>query len=410
MLKFSVNTNKMKTALDVVTFATADAFESILTHALFRVEGNNIHLRTTDSDRIGVASCAIENVDGDTQIQFTASPKKLSALLKDSDIDQAQFVFDDGSLRVCVSNNDKAYTTFPSFKPEEFLTFEEELVKFVDLKTVNAGVLLTGIRFITGFLPQDDKNKKFAGMYVSEGILYGSNGSNKIGAFESIDLKDLENLFIRRVMLSDIVGFIDKTDVDNTVIKSTSKMIGVFSPDGSYGLGFLKPTEDMSKFPMAKITMTLDRPSCDGFNIDKGPLIKKLNRMAVTADADATIKFDLLKAAEGTPGTIEMSTVCDRPSTESIACKRLTGTESFSFALEYRFLKGVLGQFQASNIDVYVDAQKCTIISEAEIEIEGPDKDKPVRKPFKEVAFLSVSRLIGGKFNDTRTPEPSRQD
>lgn len=407
MLKFSVNTNKMKTALDVVTLATADAFESILTHALFRIDGDKIHLRTTDSDRIGIASCSIENVEGDTQIQFTAAPKKLSTLLKDSDTDQAHFVFEDNMLRVYVSNNDKAYTTFPSFKPEEFLLFEEELSKFVDLKTVNAGVFLTGIRFISGFLPQDDKNKRFAGMYMTEGVLYGSNGSNKIGAFENSDFKDLESLFIRRVMLSDIVGLIEKTDTDDVAIKSSSKMIGIFSPDGLYGFGFLKPTEDMSKFPMAKITMTLDRPSCDGFNIDKGPLIKKLNRMAVTADADVTIKFDLLKSAENTTGTIEMSTVCERPSTESTSCKRLSGTEDFPFALEYRFLKGVLGQFQASNIDIYVDTQKCTIISEAEIEIEGPEKDKPIRKPFKEVAFLSVSRIISEKKDGTRTTEPS---
>lgn len=385
-MEFFAQKNDLKRALNVVSLATDDSPDTIWGHALFKIdkEGKNIRIYSTNKDKIAFATCFLSNLEGEPQ-EFTADPKKLYNLINSSDMEMICFKYNNETktLSVYASENKNSYLSFPSFNPSDFLSFETKLKNSKEIKNLNAGVLLLGFRFIQGFLPNDDRNQKFARLYIEKNVLYGTNGSNKIGAFLSPEFKDLNELIIRRIMISPIVQMIDRLNPSEISIKDAAKHIIITSPEGDYGFGFLKTTDQAIKFPIS-----IKRPDIDSFNIDLNLFLKKLNRLSITSTGDLGIKF-LVKDSE-----IEMNTLSERPSVENLEINRLSGNSNIEFILEYRLAKTVLNLFHASNVDIYVDKSKCTVWNEAELEIQEENSEEPTKKKFKAIGLISQAREV----------------
>lgn len=383
-MEFFAQKDDLKKALNVVSLATDDTADTIWGHALFKISGDNenIHLYSTNKDKIAFASCVLSNMEGAPE-EFTADPKKLYALINSSDMEMIRFQYNEKerTLNVYASENKNSFLSFPSFEPSDFLSFETKLAEASEIKTINAGIFLMGLRFIQGFLPADDRNQKFARLYIEKGVFYGANGSNKIGAFVSDELEGLDDLIIRRIMISSITQMIDRSNPPEITIKDANKHI-IFAYD-SYGFGFLRTTDQMIKFPI-----NTERPNTDSFNTDLTILIKKLNRLAIISKGDLGIRIRLKK------DNLEMSTMSERPSVENLDIKRLEGDTDIEFILEYRLAKSVLGLFHASNVDIFVDSSKCTIWSDAELEITEEGSKEPVKRPFKAIGLISQAREV----------------
>jgi hypothetical protein len=187
---------------------------------------------------------------------------------------------------------------------------------------------------------------------------------------------------LRRTMLPNIISMIDKTEADDIVLKTTSKIIILTSPDNQYGFGFRKSTNEMPRLPI-----TLKEPEVDAFNADRALLIKKLNRLGIAFGPDIGVKTSI--GAD----SLNMETLTERKSTESMACKRTRGAAKLEFIIQHRMLKTILNLFQASNIDVYVEKAKCTMRSKADLEITG-DNNQTVSKSFLAVALISLARAV----------------
>jgi len=380
MIEFTAQKEELKKAFAVVSLATVEKIDTVQSHALFDIRNGILHLYSTNKDKMAIAKSPVEDFKGESEnIQFTSDPKKIMALLNSSGAKKIRFSYDPKTktLNVYASETGNSYLSFASFDPQEFLSFESELSKMQEEKTLNAGIFLSGLRFIQGFLSQDDKNKKFSSMYISDSVMYGSNGSNKIGAFKSAEFEGINAMGFRGIMLSPISSMIDKIDISEITIKTTSKVTGVFSSDGTCGFAFRKASEEMPKFPIK-----LEEPKNSSFNTDRNIFLKKINRLAITCEGSLGIKT-LISGNE-----ITMTTLSERKSTESMSCKMSDESSKFDFIFEHRIMKNVLSLFHASNIDIYIGDARCIIRSKANLEIESE------RKPFVAVALLSLAREV----------------
>lgn len=384
MLEFKAQNDQLKKAFGIVALAADDKQDSVWSHTRFKITEDTLELHSTDKDRIAVATCTVFDVQGDV-VEFTSDPKKLAALLSSSDSDTVRFVFNEEkkTLKVFASENKESYLSFPSIDPEK-LSLDNKLDDAFEVKTFNAGVFLTGLRFIQGFLPPDDRDKKFARMYITDGVLYGSNGSVKVGAFKSPEFEDLDGLIFRRPMLSPIATMIDRVNPTNVIIKTTSNLVMVFSDDSKYGFGFLKAVDEPIKFPI-----NLDNPDTDHFNVDKTMLLRKLNRLAIASSGNLGIK-GILKEKE-----LEMSTLSDRSSIERLDYIKASLSEEKTFIADYKLMKTVVGLFQAPDVNIFVDKSKGTIISEGQLEIQEKGQEEPTIKEFRAVAVMSMARSVG---------------
>lgn len=382
MSKFVADKEDLRKALGIVALATEDKSDAIGSHALFKINGESMELYSTDKDRMAFSSIFVKEYDSE-ETSFTADPKRISALLSSSEAGIIRFEFnkEEMTLNVYASENKSAYLSFPSFDPDKFISFEDKISKAQKLKSVDSTVFTHAFRFIQGFLPSDDKNEKWNRVHINGGVIYGSNGSNRVGAFESAEFSGLDGHIFRKNILSPIVSMIEKTEIDEIELKSSSEALFLVSPDQKQGIGFIKATSKSPKFPIS-----LDEPDTDGFNIDREMLLKKLNRLAITATGDLGIKGEVLGAE------FKMSTLAERPSIETMACAKIKDSKDIDFIMEYKLVKSLLTLYSASNINIYIDKGKCTLWNEAELEVKN---DKETKKhPFKSVAVMSLARAV----------------
>jgi len=321
MTRFTATIKDLKRALSVVALATGDASNSIHSHSLFCVSYDAITLYSTDEDKISMASFPLTNLETEgeddvVQTQFTADPKRIQSLITNADIADVKFEYEPETktLNVYASEDPKAFISFASFDPTNFLDFGKDLVDAKNIKNLPAGVFLTGIKFILGFLPKDDKNKKFSNLYMDNGVMLGSDGSIKVGAFLNDDFKDMPTLILRKPMLQPIVNMIDKLDLFEINVKHSNKFIVFFSPDEQFCFGFRNTTSTMIKFPI-----TLDKPTTNGFNIERATTQKKLNRLALSSWEDIGVKMTVKD------NELLMETATDRKSNERLSCSRVSG-------------------------------------------------------------------------------------
>jgi hypothetical protein len=380
MIEFVAKSEELKKAFSVISMATEEgATETIGGHALFSIKNNQLSLCATDKDKMSMVTLGVTADD----CQFTSDPKKILALINTTESENIRFTYDTESrtLNVYASEDKDSYLSFASFNPDEFLTFDNEFTSSKEIKTVNAGVFLSGIKFSQGFLPSDE-NKKFSNMFISKGVIYSSNGSNRVGAFESPEFSGISSIIFRKAMLAPIANLIDKTNITDIIIRETEKVIVLFSDDGKYAFGFRKSLVEPPKFPIST-----ELPTFPAIGIDRNILMKKLNRLSITSPGEMAVKF----TAENE--SLSLVTIADRKSFENMPYKSISSKDKLEFSFECKLLKTCLGLFQTPTVDFYIDKSRCTLWSSAELEIIEKDKKEPTRKSFKAIALVSQARI-----------------
>lgn len=379
MITFTVNTAELKKYLAINVLAAGKIASHIQSHALFTIKGDQCVIVSTDEDRVAAVNVTLSEVDGgDTQ--FTADPKNLQKLLGSSDSSETKFTYDPETLtlKVYASDNKKSFLSFASMDHEKFLVPSigaQELEQ-----TVIRELFLDGIKFANGY--STEKDEKYADVHIIDGVVYGANGNTRVGGYTSPDLAELPNMVVRRAMLSPIVTMIEKAEITEVAIKTSEKFITFHSPDGRCYFGFRKSTLVSPKFPIS-----LKHPDLPKFNVDRAPFLKKLSRLSLTSWEDVGIKMSVVD------GNLEMETVADRPSFESLPCVT-DSEESIDFIIQCNKFKEVLGLFKASNIDIFIGKGRCTLYSDANLEIEEEGKDEPVQKEFQAAGLMTLARLV----------------
>lgn len=384
MIKFTVKVKDLKKALSIASLATGKTSSNILSHSLFSIENDSVILYSTDQDKIAKACLPTVELENDNteNVLFTAEPKRIEKLITNSENDELSFLYDQKTktLKVYASEDSKSYISLVSFNTEDFLTFDENL-KDIDVKSVPSNTLLTGLRYISGFVSKNEKDKKFSNIFINEGAIYGTNGSTIVGAFQSADLEGIPAITIRKSMISPLLSMIEKMSPLDILVGVSEKYIVFFSSDYSFCFGFRNSTITMPRMPI-----TLKIPEVDGFNIDRLNFQRKLNRLSLSSWEDIGIKMTVKD------NKIFMETLLERKSHENIEGERLQGNNNPSFIVECEVLKKVLSQFSASNVDFYIHEKKCTVYSSANLEYKN-ESEELVSIPFIAVGSLTFARI-----------------
>jgi len=386
MLDFSASTENLKKALSVVALATSDVTSTIRSHTLFKINNDKegVVLYSTDEDKIAQSYFTLSSIQDETDCtEFTADPKRILALIADSDSDEISFNYnsEEKTLKVYASDNNEAFISYASFDPKDFLNFD--LTEQKQNGVIDSSVFQKGIKYIQGFLPKDNKNKKYSNIYIEAGVIYGSNGYNRIGAFKSSDLDEIPEIALRKQMLSSIVKMIEKTKIPSVILKSSNKYVTFSSEDGSYCFGFRHSVVKKPKLPIDTVI-----PESGGFKVNPSALLKKLKRLSLSSWEDLTVR-----TLYGEDNILKMETLSDRPSHEALKCERLSGDEKFNFLMECANFETVLNLFQTSEVLFFIKKSRCTIYSIADIIIEEKDKE-PLKKRVITVAVLTLMREV----------------
>jgi len=373
--------NDLKKSFSIASLAVSDKADKVTSHAKVAVKEGSVIVLTTDEDRMAFSE--FKPIEADGTFDFTIEPKKMLDIINGAETDKIKILYEKstGTLNIFASDKDDSVLSLASFDPDNFLSFEQELNKIIPMGSVDSGMLQTGLKFIQGFMPEEKnpKAEKYTRVYISKGVFYGSNGTNKIGAFKIDCLSVLDDLIIRRSMIAPAMGIIERTKQSKTLIGTTSRSVFFTTEDKSCGFGFLRTIEVTPDFPIS-----LDIPTCTGISISKQNMIKKLGWISLALDKESGIKARLKS------DTLTLSTVTGRVSKDSIECKRISGDSDIEFIFDNRLMKSLLGLFQAASLDIFIDKFQCTIISSAELE----DLDSKERSPFKAIALMPLARAL----------------
>lgn len=378
-MELIVQSESLKKALSIVALATADKEDTLPSHALFRLKEGKLTMFATDGDRFAVASCDTLMADEAGANEFTADPKKLTALLNSSEGDSIRLLYkpEETTLHVFASEHKDSYVAFGSFKPQNALPFEEELSNLQAIKKVNSGALKRGIKFTQGFMSTEENNRKYSCVYISGGVFYGSNGFNGVGAFQSPEFDGIDFLVLRGPMIPQVTAATDRFGTDQVTIMTTSKFVSFWS-ENKDGFGYLKSNEELPKLPI-----NLERPDWDSFTVTRSLLVKKLSRLAITSKAkgiQAVISAD----------TMELTTLDERASTENIPITHKNGGETVTTRPDFKGFRDALNQYWTDEIDVYVKS-RCVIYCDGQIEIQKDENNTEVI-PFKAVSVIALVR------------------
>ena len=383
-MEFTVKKEDLKLGLGVAALSIGEKGSGTSEHVLFTVSENSLIITSTNRITISWAALAIQ---GGQTGAFTIDPKKLLSVINGSDNDTIGFKYDETTKTtlIYVSENKDDSLSMSSYETKNFLTFEQELVNAVEVKTLTAGVLLSGLKFIDGFLSSDSKDEKFSNVYISNGALYGSNGSTKIGVFNSPDLAGLDSLTIPKYVIGPIASMIDKVDMPSITLKTTSRAVMIFSNDNKYMYGFVRKTIPIPRFPAST-----DIPELPSFNINRTPWLRKMDRLATVSDSDLKLGMTI------NGNTIKMKTYMERASSETIECIPVNmPAESTTFIIEHDLLEKVLKAFPAPDVTMYIGIKHCIIRSEGKLSIDEKDQDKPSEAPFIAAGFITLTSWVG---------------
>jgi hypothetical protein len=217
-------------------------------------------------------------------------------------------------------------------------------------------------------------------MYIKGGVLYGSNGNNKAGAFTSPDLAELDDLVFPISTFPAIINLIETLDLSDVLISTTSNNIFINSPSKDFIFGFTKIQNAMPKIPI-----TIDEPEINGWIVSKNAFIKKLNRLQLSGDSKLGVRCKFSQ------NEIQFSTIADRVSKDSLGCKLIKESESaeVSCLTECRPLNNTLSQFGGDEVRFYVQ-KKVILYQKGELEflLQG----NKIKKPFIGAAAVALAK------------------
>jgi DNA polymerase III sliding clamp (beta) subunit (PCNA family) len=376
-MEFIVTTQDLKRALNISTLAVEDS-SLIKSHTLFEAKGDTVQCYSTDDDRIAMSSFPAEI---DEPFKFTADPKRILSIANSADTDKIKFTYvsESKSVNIYASDTEESFVSLDSFDPLDVMDFWTEFKIMVEGVTVDSSLLISGIKFTQKFIGNKN-DPKFGYLFIKDGIMYGTDGALKVGAYSGPSFEKIEKLTLRRTMLSPILSFLD--DVGSSVeLKITKKKVVLSSMDNKAYFGFRSSTAEP-----VKLIASMDRPTTAGFNVEKNALSKKVSRLGYTTKEDPGLKLEFSDTE------LSLSTVTERKSFEKISCKRISGDGPLDFHIGCRVFEFALDTIQTEDIDIFA-TKGCLLYSKGKILVEEDDK-KSVEKSFTAIALLALSRAV----------------
>lgn len=324
-------------------------------HLLFTVKGSKMFIQGTNNDLKARSIIDITNVSGE-DFTFTADPKILEKLTIKVEVNDINISFDKSTFIVTVytTENKKSFGTLQSFPPDKMLTFDEQDKAERSEYVVNKEALLFALGYVKNFLAdKKEDQKQFDFVVIHSGLVYASNGSNKIGIIIFKTFSAIPGMKIRKLVLPLYLNFVKGIEGTEVKLIDTDKDVGVESIDGNHYFSFLKSNIETMSAP--KEHLKSEGPYT---LIDKDRLLKVSERAIITSNSSSSIGLELTLSGVGEGAELEVKIISGKKAIETISCSRMddTNTQSVSHVVDFRLLKSIISSFTTKeNIRLHIN-------------------------------------------------------
>jgi hypothetical protein len=371
MIELLVPNNDLKKALTMANSTKGATKNTLESHCLFSF--NEGILKILSTNKSTCFSRSILNVTGTGSGSFTVDPTRLLELIRMSGQDIMKIVYHEETttLEIYASEEADSFISLPSMDVSLYPSIEDNFDKAYEVKTIDAGIFLKGLKFAEGFSIKT--TGKFNNVYFSDGVIYGSNGNNQAGAYTSSEFSGLTDLIFPSSAIDLLTNIINKLDFLEVTIKTTSNAIVICSSD--YSFGFTK-----IQVAMPKIPISVDEPTISGWKIEKKPLLKKINRLQTSGESGMGIDMCF------SPSKLDLVTKAERPSKETLPCN---GSEEAIFTADLWLVEKILGLFEGESLSIYPGKRRINLYTNGNINIMDKDGERQI--PFSCSALVALA-------------------
>lgn len=343
-MEFTVSKSDFKNAIGLTRKALSKVvIQEERGHLLFKVNGPTMTIQATNNDLKARCSIDVTNSSGE-DFSFTADPKILEKLISKVEVQDINIDFDKSALtvRVYTTDSKKSFTTLQSFPPDKMLTFEDPTKRVRTEHTVNKAALVFALEFADNFLaPKKEEQKQYDFVVINKGIVFSSNGTNKMGFVALKTLEPVIDMKIRKLVLPLYVSFVEGISDPEIKLIDTDKDIGIESLDGKFYFSFLKSTLESPQ-----ISREFLKSEAPYITLDKSRLLKITDRLLIGNSSSSMVGIEFNLTGDKDTSNLELKLVSTKEAVETIVCTRVGDTDQLiNRVIDSRTLKAVVGSF-----------------------------------------------------------------
>jgi len=345
-MELKVQRNELKAAVTTTKKALSKVIiQEERSHLLCKVEGSFLKISATNNDLKAQCVLSIENNEG-KDFSFTVNPKTFEKLLTKMDADQVKIDLnqEDLVLKVYTTEEGSSFTSFQSFPPDKMLTIDDSLKEERKEYEVNRKILASALKYAFKYMaPLKEDQKMFDFITINKGIVFGANGSNKMGFLVFKAFADIKEFKVRKAAAPLLASFVDSLSDDEVKLIETEKNVGVESLDGSAHYSCLKSTVDTPNIPMQHV-----KSEGPYIKVDKKKLVKVIDRLVATSATATGSGIEISLCGAGETAYLDLNLVSSLKNNERIKVERVNDDDSnLSHVVEYNLFKNILTSFDS---------------------------------------------------------------
>lgn len=354
-------------------------------HLICRVKGDRIFFEGTNSDLESQIIINVLENEYTEDISFTLDPSVINKLISKIDYEKLCIEYDKSELTVKIytSEDKQSFNTTQSFPVSKMLIIDPLNIEELPKKTIETEVLKKAISFCSAYLDNED-NRQYDFVIINKGVSFGANGANRMGFFVATELKDLENLKIRKNIISEVKSILSSVTDEKIIIAETDNKTIIISDETKVYFSFLKST-----IPTPKMQLDFLKRSGPYTKTKHSDLIKSIQRLLSTRSGINLMSsgINLKLSGAGANSVIELSLMSNLKAKERISCERVddNSDEDITHIIHANLFQKIIESFKSDIINLYINTESpsfkiCDIVEE-----DG--------KKFMNVAVGSFSRV-----------------
>lgn len=308
----------------------------------------------TNNDTKAAIDIDLTENDSKDQYSFTADPRVMEKLVTKIEMDSIVMEFDPEELtiKVYTTEDRKSFNTMQSFPITKMLSVEGIDRPLDNEHIVTTEIFRKALIFCQNYLEMKEESKKYDFVIINKGVVFSSNGLNKMGFFVTSELKSVSNLKIRKVVVPTLVYILGKVDCEQIVIGEQDNNIVVHTPDKSVYFGFLKSSVESPK-------ISLDMLKKEGAYtiVNRVELSKKLKRLYSTKTSISGSGIELKLSGAGSDAKIDLALLANLKARESLTCERVNdeSPDENQHIVDCKLFESVVSSFVGETLNLYIN-------------------------------------------------------
>lgn len=356
-MKFSINKEELKKAITIASKALSkNVIQVERGHLLVNIADNKAIFSGTNNDLKASVEISLLNCESDTSFLFTVDPKILNALITKIDLEIISFDFnvEDLTLKVITSEDGKSFNTLQSFPTSKMLTVDSAQKPLDTEHIISTSILRSSLDFCQNYLEMKEENKRFDFVIFNKGVVFGSNGLNKMGFFVSSDFKEIENFKIRKIAVPLISSILNKIESKTVLIGEHDNSVVVKTRDSQIFFSCLK-----SSVESPKISLDMLKKGDPYTVIERVALNKKIKRLLAAKTALVGSGIELTLDGAGDNATLQLALLANLKAQETVQCSRVDDptTEDITHIVDCKLFQSIIDSFEDKNISLYINTQ-----------------------------------------------------